>query len=92
MDQDNLKQVTEALEKISDLLYQNNVEYAYKMLAVILGEMGQVICSVEDESIRKELTGKLSEALQAMEDGDAVLMADILQYEINERLLELMEE
>ena len=92
MDQDRLKLVTDALTQVTDLLYQENITYAYKMLAVILQQLEIVISEIEDESTKEELREQLGEALQAMEEEDYILLADIAQYEINQRLLGLLEE
>ena len=86
MDQERLRQVIDVLNQVSDLLYQENVEYAYKMLVLILGELEQVISNIGEETIRDEVKVKLLEALQAMEDEDHILLADIIQYEMVECL------
>jgi hypothetical protein len=92
MDQEKLKKVTAVLTQVTDLLYQENISYGYKMLAAILGELESVVSTIEDDIVKDEIKEKLVEALQAMEEGDHILLADIVQYEINERLLECVEE
>lgn len=82
-----LKQLTEVLAQISDLLYQGNVEYAYKMLGVVLGELGQVIGQVGDSSQQQELMEYLMVSVQAMESGDYILLADLIWYELRGRLV-----
>jgi DNA integrity scanning protein DisA with diadenylate cyclase activity len=92
MDQEKLKLVTGVLSQVTDLLYQENITYAYRMLAIILSELETVISMVEDKGASVEIKDKLMEALQAMEEEDNILLADIIQYEINERLLGYLEE
>ena len=86
MDQERLSQVIDILTQVSDLLYQENIEYAYKMLAIILKELEEVISMVEEETVRIEMKEKLMGALQAMEERDYILLADIIQYEVVEHL------
>lgn len=92
MNQDIVRQVTERLGQVSDLLYQEKIEGAYRVLGSVVGSLEQVISMIEEETLQQELGEKLAEALQAMEDQDHILLADILQYEINERLLEWIDE
>jgi hypothetical protein len=91
MDQEKLKKVTGVLTQVTDLLYQENIPQAYRMLAAGLGELESVISQMEDDGLRGEMRDKLMEALHAMEEGDNILLADIVQYEINERLMEYAE-
>ena len=86
MDQERLSQVIDILTQVSDLLYQENIEYAYKMLAIILKELEEVISMVKEETVRIEMKEKLMGALQAMEERDYILLADIIQYEVVEHL------
>lgn len=53
--------------------------------------MEEVIGTIQQEEIQSELKDKLLEALEAMENEDNILLADILQYEILERLREYTE-
>lgn len=92
MDQEQLRQSIDTMTQITDLLYQGNVEYAYKMLGLTVVELDHIISSVTEEEIREELKTKLMEALGAMENADHVLLADIFQYEIIESLKRLLNE
>lgn len=89
MEGNDIQYVIDILMNVSDLLYQDNREYAYKMLALILGSLEKVIAEIEQQGIRSELCICLKDALQAMQEEDDVLLADILQYEIVERLQKL---
>ncbi len=86
-----MEQVINTLTTVTDLLYQENIPVAYRMLYLILPAMEEVIGQIQHEEIQSELKDKLLEALEAMENGDNILLADILQYEILERLREYTE-
>lgn len=86
-----MEQVINILTTITDLLYQENIPVAYRMLYLILPEMEEAIRQIQQEEIQSELKDKLLEALEAMENEDNILLADILQYEILERLREYTE-
>lgn len=80
-----LQQVIDTLSKVTDLLYQENIPPAYAQLAAALPALEGEIAKLDTEK-QQELTGKLQDALAAMESGDNTLLADILQYEIVEQL------
>ncbi len=81
-----MEQVINTLTTVTDLLYQENIPVAYRMLYLILPGMEEVIGQIQQEEVQSELRDKLLEALEAMENEDNILLADILQYEILERL------
>ena len=98
---DNLKKmlanVLDEIGVITDLLYKQEIKVAYEKFNTVLVELADVIDSIFAYRIENEksnieidsLVTKLSEALQAMEAGDTVLLADILRYEIVEQLREI---
>ena len=90
MNQERLNMVTNGLIKATDLLYQENITYAYQVLVVVLPQLELVISEIEDDNVRNELRDRLEDALKAMEEEDYILLADIFQYEINQRLLEFV--
>lgn len=79
-----MKKVIEELNEISELLYQENITTAYSKLAGVIPGITQSIGNVEDEELRNLLAEKLGMALNAMENNDALLLADIIQYELVE--------
>ena len=85
MNQELIEQVKDMLSQIIDLLYQENITPAYTGLAAVLPQLERAIAQLEPE-IQQELVEKLQQALEAMENGDSTLLADILQYEILEQL------
>ena len=88
---EQIQQVVETLTTITDLLYQENIPVAYRMLYLILPALEKTIGSIGQDDIQGELKDQLFSALQAMEDEDNILLADILQYEILERLRDCTE-
>jgi len=76
------------LQNITDLLYQQNMQESFSQLAWLLPQMEQWIADSEGE-LQKDLTDILQSALEAMEQMDLTLLADILQYDLLEKLEEI---
>lgn len=89
MDQSLLRNVEGNLSQVVDLLYQENIKMAYKILAVTLPTLEQLLIQITDEALQKELIEKLQSALEAMEEQDNTLLADIITYELLEQLQKL---
>ena len=85
MDQ-NLQGVVDVLKQISEWLYQDEVQKAYQNLIMIIPKLDAECNSISDENVRKDVTDKLMLALDAMENEDTLLLADIIQYELVEAL------
>lgn len=82
----------ERIDELSELFYKQKSQEGYLILPDIIEKMLELIQDLimeKNEIIEKninELTGLLKNILKAMEEGDTVLMADILQYEMVDRL------
>lgn len=87
-----MKDLLEVLEKITELLYQEDYNQGYAFLVKCLPFMATCIEEIEDKDMQREIMDALTEAVSAMEDNDYTLLADILQYEIIERMRQLGEE
>ncbi|MBO5468248.1 MAG: hypothetical protein J6A03_00700 [Lachnospiraceae bacterium] len=87
-----MSDLIEVLEKVSELLYQENFAVAYDILAKSLPFLSSCLEDMKDQQMQRELLDALTEAVGAMEEQDATLLADILQYEIVERLKSIGEE
>ena len=72
-------------QKIIDLLYQQKTGEAYGILVPVLAQFETLLQSCE-ESVQQEQLIILQSALAAMEEQDATLLADILQYELVEKM------
>ena len=73
------------LDIIVELLYQQNKKEAYTMLVQILPDLEAYINTLEQER-QSHCLEDLGAALQAMEQQDDTLMADVLQYELMEHM------
>lgn len=74
------------LREIAELLYQENIQDAYRNLALVIPQLDEILNDVNDEERRRELTEKLINALDAMENEDYTFLADTIQYELVEVL------
>ncbi len=83
-----MEDLLEVLEKIAELLYQENYNQAYGFLIKCLPFLSQCLEEIEDETLQAELLQSLTEAVGAMEQNDYTLLADILQYDIIDKLRE----
>lgn len=75
-------EIIDTISKMTDLLYQDHIEYACRILKIILLELERLMLEVADADLQIEFRDNLANALLAMEENDYVLMADIFQYEI----------
>lgn len=81
------KMLENEIKTIVELLYQQNIKDAYPRLIQMLPKMEQFIAELEGEQ-QGDWLEVLKVALEAMEQQDATLLADVLQYEILERMNE----
>lgn len=95
----NLVDIINRIEFITDLFYKQKTESAFENLNVILNDLTNIIDTIYSfRNLNDNLDfdtnlfiSKLSEALQAMEKGDTILLADILLYDLSEQLKVLYE-
>ena len=85
MDQKLLKDTILGLEKMCDLFYQDKIQVAYGELNSLLMNLEKVISMFAEEE-QEHIKDKLMEALDALEQQDFTLYADIMNYEIKELL------
>ena len=83
---EEVSQLIDNLIKITDYLYQENIQVAYRLLYLVLPSLDQFISQIEQDEKKDILKEKLLQALGAMEDEYYILLADILQYEVVEQL------
>ena len=81
-----MKDLLEVLSKVTELLYQEKHNEAYGILIKCLPIMGIYIGEIEDENMQREIMDALTEAVAAMENNDYTLLADVLQYDVIEKL------
>ncbi len=87
-----MNDLLEVLEKVAELLYQERKNDAYGILVKCLPIMGVYIGEIEDEALQEEIKASLNDAVGAMESNDYTLLADILQYDIIDKLRGIGEE
>ncbi len=81
-----MQDLLEVLNKITELLYQEKSNEAYGLLIKCLPIMAEYIGAIEDAEVQCEVMNSLTEAVTAMEENDYTLLADILQYDVIEKL------
>lgn len=94
-----IEQNIEEIDAVVEMFYQQKTQEAYSQLDQVLGKLMTVIETVavyqqEHTDVEIDITGlteALKEALSAMEERDAILMADVLKYEVIEKLEAILE-
>lgn len=89
---ENIKQTIEKITKTNEYFYQQKNQEAIAVLEDTLSSIEKTVALIyADENEKKDLDldgfmQALQEALGAMEDADYILMADIMQYDIIDKL------
>lgn len=94
-----IEQNIEEIDAVVEMFYQQKTQDAYGQLDQILGKLMATVEAImvyQQEHADAEidisaLTGALKEALSAIEEKDAILMADVLKYEVIEKLEMIMD-
>lgn len=97
MSKENIIETIDKLQDIVDLLYQQNDKEAFEKLDTTLVSVEDtidIIVSYQKENQEfaidmNKIYSTLKQAMEALEAGDKVLVADIFQYELIEYLNEL---
>lgn len=86
----------EGIQEVVDLLYQEKINQGYQKLNMVIVQIANTIEDVFEYKNNNDVdideakfNSALQEALNAMEEKDIVLLADILQYEIMEQFNEI---
>lgn len=91
---DKIETIIRETDSIVEMFYQQKTREAYNQLDLVLGEIMNIVEPLQiyqTENPRKELDmdgllNAFKEALSAMEERDTILIADVLKYEIGEKL------
>ncbi len=97
-----VSEIESIVNQISDVVkmfYQQNTKEAYQKLDGILGDLMGVVDQIHRYQTEHpecgidmgDLMEALKETLSAMEEKDAILTADVLKYEVNEKLQMIMD-
>lgn len=88
MKQENIQAVMEEIGQVTDLLYQEKIDEGYEKLTVLIRNIMTLTADITDEAEQAGFVAVLSPALEAMEHKDYTLLADVLQYDLVEKLEE----
>lgn len=91
---ERIDKIVDLISNVADLFYQDKIHEGYDNLEKLLGELSltveilyqEGILSAEDTSI----LDILKEIMSAMEQKDTLLIADMLEYELKDTLLQLV--
>lgn len=84
------------IDVVADLFYQDKEKQGYHELTLLLTKLNSFIefLIAEKDTIEKTRQDKLlrvmTQAMNAMEEKDIVLLSDILQYELKEQLEDII--
>ena len=95
----NIENTINKLQEAIELFYQQNDGEAFKKFEISIANIDVLIKNIGKYEIEKDISildkdkivNILTEALEALETKDNVLMADILQYDFIEYLNEVLE-
>ena len=74
------------LKEIADVLYKGDTAKGFFMMKDVLEPIQKVAVSMEEGQREEFINEALSPALAAMESADGTLLADIITYEMLERV------
>lgn len=91
---DQIRKVLGGIDGVVGLFYQQQEKEGYKEMQGLIEDVanlmdGLYIYAKEEEYFNYDqvrLVEALTEAMNALEDKDTILLADILQYELSEQL------
>ncbi|MCR4717793.1 MAG: hypothetical protein K5656_11510 [Lachnospiraceae bacterium] len=72
--------------EVTELLYQQKTTEGYDKLNKLIQDLSVYITTITDPEQQQSLLEALKEALSAMQENDTTMLADILQYELAEKL------
>lgn len=88
--------ILEDIETVTDLFYQDKENQGYYGLALLLTKLNSLIelflsgKEIIEKEKQEQLLNIMTQAMNAMEEKDIVLLSDILQYELKEKLEEII--
>ncbi len=83
MDKAFLTETKDKLNVIADKLYKGNVTEGIADMGAVLPDIANIAGGVESEELQQKLlVDVLTPALEAMENKDGALLADIISYEL----------
>lgn len=93
-----IQKLIDRMQQVADLLYQQKLKKGFKLFNDVLGELMTMAEGLFTDNAAgscvldpQRFITNLQEAMKAMENGDCVLLADILVFEISGQLQELLD-
>lgn len=94
MKREEINRIKEECTETARFFYQGQIEKGYSLLNALIEKLLELINDLQEEKEQMcerteeilRLQNVLKEALAAMEEQDTVLLADLLQYELQEIL------
>lgn len=87
MNKNIITELINELEEIAGVLYKDKIDEGMAMMTNVLPNLSLYVTTLESEEERQQfLDNALAPALEAMESRDAIMLADIITYEIIEVL------
>lgn len=94
---ENVQEIVKELREIAELFYQQNDSEAFEKFDLTIDKIENLIDNLnkyyeenrEIEFNKEKICSILSEAMEALESEDKILMADILQYDFVEYIEEI---
>ncbi|MDD5948270.1 MAG: hypothetical protein PUC39_00825 [Lachnospiraceae bacterium] len=80
------QEIKQEIQDVAELFYQQKNTEGYQRLNQLLQDLSAYVGTITEEEQQMEFLEALKEALDAMEQKDTTLLADILQYELIEKL------
>lgn len=98
--QDMIRGVIQETDEVVEMFYQQKVQEAYTRLDFVTQDMLKAIevifqYKAENENLdidENSLLDSLKEVVSAIEEKDSILVADVLKYEVIERLEAILEQ
>ena len=82
----NKGEILLSIEKVAELLYQENETEAYEGLTGLIRQLAKASEQITEKESQGDFILALKMALDAMEEKDHTLLADVLLYEVKPRL------
>ena len=90
MDKEAIVQLKEQIKNIADTLYTGETIKGIAGMGEIIPELALVATHIEDDELKERYVNDvLAPALEAMENKDGLLLADVINYELMDILEEM---
>lgn len=81
-----MEKLIDLIEEIVELCYQQKKQEAYEKINLFINELIKAIVAFPEDKV-VEVNEILKNILSAMEENDVVSVADLLEYELKEKLV-----